>query len=159
MKGRDRAYVWVGLGLVAGFLAQDLLDLEWSWLAERQRTDGYRRWSGLALTLYLAAQWALTALRSRQMWRQAKVAYRLHMYLGILAPVFFYAHAQRAGFAYLLLLSIVFFSTVLIGLANQEVLPFRRRWFADLWILVHVGLSVLLVLLAGYHIFISFYYS
>lgn len=159
---RDRSslrYVWGGLALIAAFVLQAVLGLEWEWLAARQRNPSYKRWSGLVLTLYIAAQWLLTALRVRQRWRQAKQAYTLHKYLGVLGPLFFYAHAQRFGYAYLLVLSVVYFGTILVGILNQEILTFRKRWFGELWILVHVGFSVLMVLLSGYHIFISFYYS
>lgn len=159
MKDRGSAYVWIGLGLIVAFVGQSLLGLEWEWLAERQREPAFKRWSGLVLTLYIAAQWVLTSLRTRQKWREAKTAYRYHKNFGVLAPVFFYAHAQRFGFAYLLLLSLVYFSTVLVGILNQELLPFRRKWIGDAWMLFHVGCSVLLVLLAAYHVFISFYYA
>lgn len=159
MTARDNAYAGVGVALVLAFAGQSLLGLEWEWLSQRQREPAYRRWSGLVLALYIAAQWLLTSLRVRQKWREAKKAYGYHKYLGVLAPVFFYAHSQRFGYAYLLLLSSVFFSTVVVGILNQELLPVRRKWFGDAWMLFHVGCSILLVLLAGFHVFISFYYS
>lgn len=159
MKERSNAYVWVGLLLVAAFVLQNALGLRWEWLAERQRDPTYKRWSGLVLALYISAQWALTALRVRQRWREAKRAYTLHKYLGVLAPLFFYAHAQSFGYAYLLVLSVTYFATVLVGILNQELLPFRRRWIGDVWMLIHVGCSAMMVLLSAYHVFISFYYS
>jgi hypothetical protein len=35
----------------------------------------------------------------------------------------------------------------------------RKRWFYNTWIVGHVSLSVLLVILISYHIFITFSYK
>ncbi len=82
-----------------------------------------------------------------------------HKLLGALAPVFFYAHAQHIGYAYLQALSLVYFAIFLTGLCNVEITRIRKHWFRKIWITVHVGLATGLVFLLGYHIYISYAYQ
>jgi len=43
-----------------------------------------------------------------------------HKLLGALAPVFFYTHAQHIGYAYLQVLSLIYFAIFLTGMSNTS---------------------------------------
>jgi ferredoxin-NADP reductase/CRP-like cAMP-binding protein len=157
----SRTYVYVGLALFAAFALQDLLGLKWPWLEAVQAGESYKRWSGLALTGFMAAQWYLPLLRAQGKLRESARFYPLHKYLGVLAPLFFFIHSTRFGYAYLLMLSSVFFANIVLGIFNKELVsdPERRKTYSQYWMILHVTLSVLTVSLLIYHIFMAFYYD
>jgi len=93
-------YFYVGVLLLLGFAVQDIFQLKWPWLETLQADETYRRWSGLVLTLYVAAQFILPWFRWRGKFKQAARYYHLHKYQGILAPLVYYIHATTMGYAY-----------------------------------------------------------
>lgn len=109
--------------------------------------------------IYITAQWYLSILRAIGRIRIAKYNYEIHKQLGVLAPLFFYAHSATLGYAYLFWLSSVYFANMVVGLLNREVLAMRAKRFSYYWMILHVTLAVLITTLMGYHIFISLYYQ
>jgi len=166
-KAQDRAapkafakgYFYLGLALLAAFGLQAGNDWRWTWLAELQADNFYKQLSGFALITYLAHQWHCPVLRNRGLMRKACSIFNRHKLIGSLAPVFFYAHSQVLGYAYLQILSLVYFAIFLTGLFNFETTRISKPWFQSLWITVHVGLSTGLLFLLGYHIFTSYAYQ
>ncbi|MGR9114870.1 MAG: hypothetical protein ACU85E_03835 [Gammaproteobacteria bacterium] len=154
-----KSYFYLGLALLTAFVIQASSDLRWAWLSELQADDLYKQLSGFALLTFLAHQWHCSVLRNRGLRRKALIILNRHKLLGSLAPFFFYAHAQTLGFAYLQILSLVYFAIFLTGLFNIEITRFRGSWFQPIWITVHVGLSMGLLFLLSYHIFISYAYK
>lgn len=155
----SKTYFWLGLLLLAAFAVQDIAGLTWPWLAELQANHLYKQLSGLVLIAYLAHQWYCSLLRNRGFMQRALKLLNRHKFVGALAPVFFYAHAQHIGYAYLQVLSLVYFTIFLTGLFNVEITRIREHRFQNLWITVHVGLTTGLMFLVAYHIFISYYYQ
>lgn len=158
---RDRGIVLVGLLLLSAYLAQGALGLEWPWLRALQDEESYRRWSGAALLTFVAAQWVLPVQRLRGKHRAAATAYPWHRWLGALAPVFFYAHAESTGYGYLLALSFVYLANVAVGLADKTLVrdPALRERYARLWLVPHVVLAFLTVGLALFHVIVVFAYE
>jgi hypothetical protein len=145
----------VGAALLAAYLIQWAAGLEWTWLAEVQQVRGFKLASGALLGVYVAQQWWLSVGRARGWARNAKRSYRLHKLLGALAPAFFYLHAVKPGYGFLLLLSTVYLANVGVGLASPDLLRKKPRWYTFPWMVVHVALAVLVTVLAGYHLWIA----
>lgn len=150
---------YLGFLLLVVILGMQLVELHWVWLSTLQANELYKRWSGFGLLLYIAAQWYLSALRIHGKTEAAKQHYQIHKQLGILAPLVFYLHSMKLGYAYLLLLSIVYLANVAVGLCNREFVKIKNERFMYYWMIVHVALSVCTVALAIYHLFIVFYYE
>ena len=156
-----RSYLYLGTLLILAFALQDLLQLKWPWLETIQATESFRRWSGVGLTLYLAAQFILPAMRWRGSLKSTVQYYHLHKIQGAFAPLIYYVHATDMGYAYLLVLSIVYFANFLLGLLNQEIItkPQLKRVYQYYWLIAHILLSLLTVGLVAFHIYIVFAYQ
>lgn len=155
----SKGYFLLGLLLLTAFAIQEFGDLSWPWLAELQADDVYKQLSGFALVGFLVHQWHCSLLRNQGLMQKAAKLLNRHKLLGASAPVFFYAHAQHIGYAYLQALSLVYFAIFLTGLCNVEITRIRKHWFQKIWITVHVGLATGLLFLLGYHIYISYAYQ
>ena len=155
----NRAYFILGLVLLVAFFIQDVFDIRWQWLQQLQTDETYKRLSGLALATYLAEQWSLSLMRIWGLSKKARSNYKVHQQLGVLSPLFFYIHSVRIGYAYLFLLSLVYFSNATVGLFNPVFLGIRHKKFSFYWMIVHVSLSLLTVILMFFHIYIVFYYE
>lgn len=157
---RDTLLLVTGVALLLAYVAQGALDLRWPVLEALQEQETYRRWSGALLLGLVAAQWVLPVLRLRDRLGVAAAAYQWHRLLGVLAPVFFFAHAMRPGYGYLLALTLVFLGNVAVGLADKTLVrePARREWYGRLWLVPHVALACLTVGLALFHIVVVFAY-
>lgn len=152
-------YFCLGLLLLTAFAIQELGAVSWPWLAKLQADDVYKQLSGFMLVGYLAHQWRCSLLRNKGLTQKAAKLLNQHKLLGALAPMFFYAHAQHIGYAYLQALSLVYFAIFITGLCNVEITHIHKHWFHNIWITVHVGLATGLVFLLCYHIFISYAYQ
>ncbi len=103
--------------------------------------------------------WRCSLFRNKGFTLKAAKLLNQHKLLWALAPVYFYAHAQHFGYAYLQALSLAYFAIFITGLCNFEITHIHKHWFHSIWIFVHVGLATGLVFLACYHIFISYAYQ
>ena len=155
----SKGYFCLGVLLLTAFALQEFGNWSWPWLAELQADDVYKQLSGLALVGFLVHQWHCSLLRNQGLMQKAAKLLDQHKLLGALAPMFFYAHSQHIGFAYLQALSLVYFAIFLTGLCNFEITHIRKHWFRKIWITAHVGLATGLLFLLGYHIFISYAYQ
>jgi hypothetical protein len=154
----DYYALWFGLGLIAAFLIQDFGGFHWRWLGDLQIESIYRQLSGIGLVVFLAHQWHPAVLRSRGQMRQAGVLMRSHKLVGALTPLVFYVHSQRLGYAYLSVLSSALFVIFLSGILHRQIVRLHKPWLQTLWIGVHIGSAVILLILLGYHIYISYAY-
>lgn len=153
-----RTYFYLGLALLVAFLLQDIFKLKIPWLEMVQAGDSYKRWTGLLLTLYMAAQFLLSYVRVRGNMKASVQQYRLHKLQGALAPLFFYIHSTQMGYAFLTFLSVVFFANVGVGLFNHEWVSNAdlKRQYSHYWLIAHVILSLLTVALVAIHIYVVF---
>ena len=154
-----KAYFYLGLTLLTAFAIQQISHSRWPWLTALQADDSYKQLSGFALVFYLVHQWHCGVLRNRGLMLAAGNILSRHKLLGAMAPLFFYAHAQTIGFAYLLALSLVYFGLFLTGLFNYEISRINKPWFRPAWITLHIGLSTGLLFLLSYHVYISYAYQ
>lgn len=156
-----RGYFYLGLGLVAAFLLQDIFQLKMEWLESLQAGENFRRWTGVALTLYLAGQFILPAMRLRGDIKASARHYHLHKIQGAFAPLVYFIHATSVGYAYLLFLSVVYFANFILGLFNQEIIttPAFKLRYQYYWLISHILLSVLTIALLLAHIYLVFAYQ
>jgi sulfoxide reductase heme-binding subunit YedZ len=157
----DKKYVAVGLFLFAAYVLQYLLDLSWQDLLLLQQQNWFRIVSGSIVAASIAFQWYLSRIRSDlKISPQKGLLYaKLHKWVGALSPLIFYMHAAAPGYAYLLALSIVFFSNFILGMLNSEVISINRKWYYQGWMILHVGLSCLITTLIVLHVCIVIYYK
>ena len=85
--------------------------------------------------------------------------FNLHKWVGALSPMVFYLHAVSPGYAYLLVLSVLFFGNLLVGMFNPETAPFKAQWFLQAWMILHVSISCLITSLVLIHIGMVLYYE
>jgi hypothetical protein len=154
-----KGYFCLGLLLLTAFALQEFFHVNWPWLATLQTNDVYKQLSGFALLGFLAYQWRCSILRSRGLMQKAAKLLNRHKLIGVLAPAFFYAHAQHIGYAYLQALSLAYFGLFITGLCNVEITRIYKQAFRKIWITAHVGLATALLFLLGYHVFISYAYQ
>lgn len=151
----DRITVAVGVVLLAAYLGQAWLALEWPWLARMQADDTYKVGSGLVLAGYLLRQ----SFMGRRRLRDPIGVLFWHKLGGALAPLVLYAHASRFAYGYLLLLVLMYLGTAMSGLLHRQVLRSHARKLFTVWFIIHVTTSASLVVLSGYHIVIALAYE
>ena len=157
---QNRGYFYLGLFLLVAFALQDALGLKIPEIESLQVEEAYRHWSGLALTLYIAAQFILPLMRLCSKTKTTVRQYRIHKWQGALAPLIYYFHATGMGYAYLLFLSYVYFANFLLGLFNHELIGSKqKKYYSFYWLTSHVVLSLLSVALIAYHIYVVFAYK
>ena len=149
----------VGAALLAVVFSLVSLGVSPQWLHDLQNIEFYKMASGVALAAFLLFQWYLSSLRVRGRLRRAKRQYALHKKVGIWAPVLFYAHSVTLGYAYLLILSSAYFANTLVGLINPQTIRVRSKAYYYTWMIVHVALSVLVIALMVYHLWIALSYE
>lgn len=157
----DQVFMTIGLILVAAFLLQALFQIKWPWLENIQVLESYKRWSGLGLLLYMGGQWILPYLRFNGRFKAAARHYRLHKRQGAFMPLVYYFHSTAFGYGYLLALSSFLFANLVLGFLEPGVAarPAFRQRYSFVWLATHVALSVLIMALVAYHIFVVFYYQ
>ncbi len=161
MINSENKYIAVGLFLFSAYLLQHMLEWHWDTLLMLQKQEWYRLSSGIALLLLILFQWYFSRIKANPKISAEKSLHHqnLHKWIGALSPVIFYLHAAAPGYAYLLVLSILFFSNLLLGLFNYEVVPFKKQWFFKGWMILHVCLSCLITSLILVHIAMVMYYE
>ena len=162
-KSKFGLFFYIGLILLLLFPLQALIGWQPARLAELQQIDKYKMWSGLVLAIYLGMQWVLPGLRLAKKPKLVKRFYTLHKQVGVFAPLMFYMHSMQWGYAYLMVLSIVFFANIAIGLFSVDVvgqyMKVYRKQYTFWWMVMHVSLSVVTMGMMLYHIYISFAYQ
>ena len=153
-----RKYAYTGASLFVLYFFQEIFHIKHQWLERWQRQPDYRLATGILLAGYILLLWQLSITRMKGEMKKASASYKWHQRLGALTPLVFFIHSTRMGSAYIFFLSSVFFGNVLVGILNQETLGFHKRWFYQGWMVLHVTLSVLVVFIGIYHIYIVFTY-
>lgn len=150
----------IGLTLLILYMVQYLVPLRWEWMYQLQNDQDYRRWSGLFLAIFIAFQWALTMTRVVKKWKKHSVKFTsIHKWIGAFSPIFFYIHCMEFGFAYLLVLSIIFMINMVLGTINLDIIKSEKEWLFQSWMIVHVSLSVIITFIMFFHIGVVFYYK
>lgn len=150
----------IGLVLFCGYLLQDLLDFKIPSLEILQSQEMFKRWSGLAIALFIAFQWFLTFTRViSKLKKHAIKLTTIHKWIGAFSPLLFYIHATRYGYGYLALLSYVFFANMLLGTINLDIIKSQKEWIFKSWMILHVSLSMLITAILFLHIGTVFYYK
>ncbi|UZO81067.1 hypothetical protein NBT05_00995 [Aquimarina sp. ERC-38] len=159
-KSNHVLLVIVGLSLFILYILQFAFDISWPWLLEMQADQSYKRWSGVVVGIFILFQWLLTLVRVTKKLRKYNLNFtRWHQWIGAISPVLFYFHALQIGYGYLGLLSYVFFTNMVLGLVNLDVIKSQKNWVFQSWMITHVSLSVVVTFLLFFHIGVVFYYK
>jgi methionine sulfoxide reductase heme-binding subunit len=153
-------YVWVGFAFLGLFLSQYLFGWQWTTLQRWQTNGMYKAITGFLLAAYIGFQWLLYFFRkqSHRTHDQKRQAYQLHKWVGAFSPLLFLMHSVKLGYAYLLILSILYFANFVLGLMNVEAIAARSKWYLQVWLVAHLTFSTLIVFLTVHHIWVSFYF-
>lgn len=150
----------IGLVLFSLYLIQELLQLKFEFLEIQQQKEYYKRWTGLALALFILAQWLLTFSRIIPKFRaKSGTINNIHKWIGVCSPVLLYIHSTKFGFGYLALFSYLFLANVILGTVNLDVLKSTKDWIFKGWMILHVAISMCITLLLFFHIGVVFYYK
>jgi len=149
----------VGMVLIIVYVAQAFGDWRWGWLAALQEIELFKQITGLALILFFAVQWRLSAARMEGVPKSAKRLLISHRNWGVIAPLLLLMHANSFGYAYVRVLCLAFLGLVSLGLLHQTIVRLNRSWLMTCWLVIHVALATMLIYLIGYHAFNSFYYE
>lgn len=151
----------IGIFLFVVYLVQYFAPVKWEWLYNLQEHNQmYKRWSGLAVFSLIVFQWVLTL--SRVMKKLRKYSIKLttwHKWIGAFSPILFYVHVMEFGFGYLALLSYLFFTNMLLGVVNLDIIKSKKNWVFQSWMIAHVTFSVIIIFIAVFHIGVVFYYK
>jgi hypothetical protein len=124
-------------------------------LVKLQAEQLYKQLIGAALLVYFAVQWALSIARVRHWPQASRRLFSLHQSLGVFGPALLYLHASKWGFGYLGILTGALFANHVLGIMRSGAL--LPRWSIGLWTVLHIALSLVLVALAGYHVWQAYY--
>lgn len=150
----------IGLVLFCSYILQDLLGFKIASLEKLQSQEMYKRWSGLAIALFITFQWFLTFTRITPKLKKHSVKLtEIHKWIGAFSPILFYLHATSYGYGYLALLSYVFFANMLLGTINLDLIKSQKEWIFKGWMIAHVSLSMLITAILFLHIGTVFYYK
>lgn len=125
-------------------------------LARLQASYAYKLATGGALLCFMMFQWLLAIARSRRWLQSSRPLYSLHTSVGLYGPPLMYLHASRWGFGYLGVLMGALLANHVLGLVRSAGVGLPR-WAIAGWTVAHIALSVLVVVLAGYHGWQVFY--
>ncbi len=146
-----------GIVLLLAYVIQDAAGLRWEWLAQLQNIDAYKYATGACLLTYVCWQWYVFIARQRGMRIHRVVV--LHQRSGVFAPVLFYVHSVQTGYGYLAVLSWIFLTNVIVGVASPVGIRIRSKTYTASWVVVHVILAVLALVLGLFHAYIAVYYK
>lgn len=150
----------IGLVLFCSYILQDILDFKFLDLENLQAQEIFKRWSGLGVALFIAFQWGLTFSRIIPKLRKHSIKLtEIHKWIGAFSPLLFYIHATSYGYGYLALLSYVFFTNMLLGIINLDVIKSQKEWLFKGWMITHVTLSLFITIIMFLHIGTVFYYK
>lgn len=150
----------IGLVLFCSYLLQEVLNLKIASFENLQSQQMFKRWTGLAVAIFILFQWFLTFTRITPKLRKYAVKLtNFHKWLGAFSPLLFYIHATGFGYGYLALLSYVFFGNMLLGTINLDVIKSQKEWIFKSWMIAHVGFSMLITGILFLHIGTVFYYK
>lgn len=157
----EKGYPIVGLFLFAAYLIQYFFELHWQTLLRLQQQEWYKIGSGITLLLLILFQWYLSRIRANSKISAGKSIRHnnLHKWVGALSPLIYYLHAVVPGYAYLLVLTILFFGNLLLGMVSNETVPIKNQWYFQGWMILHISISCLITALVLVHISMVVYYE
>ena len=151
-------YFTIGLTLILlyGFLVSS--DIESRWILNLQSNEFYKQTTGYLLFTLLIYQYWLALSRRNASSGVKKLRLRLHKWLGALLMLALIVHSLNFGYAYQVVLNIVFMVNSLVGMCNIETMKFKKALYVS-WVVVHVALANLTIAMVFYHIYIIYRFS
>lgn len=151
-----KGYFWAGLFLLAALIAQQSSGWQWTMLTGLQGDKTYKLATGFGLLAFVLHQWRFSVQRAQGEKRNAATMISRHKLFGALIPLAFLSHSQILGYGYLEILSLTLLLAFLSGLFNFQIGQIHTPWYRPVWISAHVGLSMALLLLMAYHVYINY---
>ena len=156
-----QGYKWVGfLLLIAYVLVISIPSTHLPVLEVLQADEMYKRWTGLALAVYMLVQWSLAFVKSSHKLVKYGESYAsFHKWMGAFSPIILFIHATSIGYMHTSVFSIAFLSNNALGLFTGEDIKNSPYWYYKGWMMAHVGLSLAVTGMLLYHVFVVFYFK
>jgi hypothetical protein len=151
-----RGYFGVGLFLLTALIVQQSTGWQWTLLTGLQGTNTYKLATGLGLLACVLYQWRFSVTRAQGEQHNFLTMMGRHKLFGTLLPLVFFFHSQTLGYGYQQIFSLTLLLIFLTGLFNLQIVTIYKPWYRPAWISAHVGLSVALLLLMTYHVYINY---
>lgn len=151
-----RGYFWIGLFLLTALIVQQWTGWQWALLTGLQDDSTYKLATGFGLLACVLYQWRFSVKRAQGEQRKAATMIGGHKLFGTLLPLVFFFHSQTLGYGYQEIFSLTLLLAFLTGLFNFQIVQIHKPWYRPMWISAHVGLSVMLLLLMAYHIYLNY---
>lgn len=151
-----KGYFGLGLFLVAALITQQSIGWQWTTLTGLQGNNAYKLATGFGLLAFVLYQWRFSLKRAQGEKRNAATMISRHKLFGALVPLAFFSHSQVLGYGYQEIVSLTLLLAFVTGLFNFQIGQIHTPWYRPLWIITHVGLSMALLLLMGYHVYINY---
>jgi len=134
-------------------LGMDLLPQE---LKTWQQSFSGRWISGGSLMTFLGWQWILPLQRIRRSTGDSANSLQLHRRIGAFSPLLLLLHGSTIGAGLLGLISILFLTHTVIGVADRSLIsnPDKQRGYLKIWLYPHIVISILLTVLALFHVWL-----
>ena len=151
-----RGYFGVGLFLLTALIVQQSTGWQWTLLTGLPGTSTYKLATGLGLLAFVLHQWRFSVTRAQGEQHKSATMMDHHKLFGTLFPLFFFFHSQTLGYGYQKIFSLTAFLIFLTGLFNSQIAIIYKPWYRPAWISAHVGLSMALLLLMAYHVYVNY---
>lgn len=155
----NKIYFLLGSTLIMLYMMQLTLNLRWEWLDNLQQGEIYRQFTGFLLFAYVLMQGRLGLKRLRRPSSSISTLFYSHKIQGVFGPIVFYIHSIDAGFAYQLLLTVVFLGNCVVGYLSPQAIPIKNKLYVIAWTVLHIGLAILTFVLMFFHMYVVYYYS
>ena len=138
---------------------QALFGIHFQYLHDLQQSDIYKQVSGFAVLFVIILQWRLNHVKQQGITGEVlRRCYLLHKNIGAVIPIVFFVHSSVFGYGYQILLVLALLGSCIFGHLHSVIMR-RGPIYHIIWLTSHVTLSSLVIVLAGYHVYITYVYS
>ena len=143
--------------LCALFMLQSYYNLSPQFLVELQTNSAYKQITGFLLISCVLYQWRLAFARSQGI-KSDMITKNNHRFYGALIPLVYFIHSVEFGYAYQAVISIALLSNCIVGGCNPLSLKIKQKHYYSSWLVLHITLSVIILPLSIYHLYVVYLY-
>lgn len=149
-----------GIVFFGCFVLVTFFEWRWTFLKYKQYQFGFKLLSGFVFLGVLLHQWLFTRLRMdpKSKGIELKKSLSMHKWVGILLPLILLVHTQNWGIRFNFGLSLVFALSMVFGLTIEIVMKSVSPSWSQVWLILHILFSTLLLGLIGSHLYIALSY-
>ena len=128
-----------------------------AWLSTLHENTIYKQASGFVLLIYILLQWRLTKSRVTRD-RDASRRLQQHKKIGVLGCYLLGLHSIDSGYVFITIMLSCFVATIVLGVANRQLLPINHKAYIKGWMFTHVLFAMTSTLLVMRHVYLVYLY-